>query len=209
MNYVSTLAVLERARELVSNKETWCRGADARNDRGISVGTGSPEAVKFCSQGALQRAVQERVGLVGYTSTVVSFQPIPRATEDTMRVYRIAYDYLNRVSIERYRMSIINVNDDLGREAALECFDIAIQTVKRDARFQRPRRYTPEYVGLATIVKEGDLALPTTPKVATFTLVDATKDNDSIDPELERLLLEANAIESAAEGLADKVLASV
>ena len=200
---------MERARELVSSPSTWTRGADARNSGGTGVGPGSPDAVQFCSQGALQRAIMERVGITGHRAQIIAVSPIPRATEETMRLYREAYRRVDAIAHDKHNMGIISVNDDFGREAALECFDLAIQRFKRDMRFKqnRPRYDAKEIVGLATIVKAGDLAVPTTPKVATFKPL---VEQDVVDPELERLLMEANkVVDAAAEGLADKVLASV
>jgi hypothetical protein len=44
-----------KAYELLSSPEKWTKGAYARDEEGVSISCKSPEAVQFCSLGAIER----------------------------------------------------------------------------------------------------------------------------------------------------------
>ena len=53
------LVVIERARQLISDEQHWCRGAYALGKRGASISFSHPNAVRFCAMGALFKAAFE------------------------------------------------------------------------------------------------------------------------------------------------------
>lgn len=50
--------VFQKAFALVSNPETWCQGVNARDLVGQEADVFSPDAVQFCSLGAIFRACE-------------------------------------------------------------------------------------------------------------------------------------------------------
>lgn len=56
---MKTSEVLSRAKELISKPENWTRAAFARDKDGTSVSWSSPDAVCFCSVGAVRRVAKE------------------------------------------------------------------------------------------------------------------------------------------------------
>ena len=54
-----TLAVLARARGLLSDEQRWCKGSFARCWFDIPVPAGSPFAQRYCALGAIMRAGRE------------------------------------------------------------------------------------------------------------------------------------------------------
>ncbi len=47
--------ILKNARDLISNKENWCRGSFAKDAGGNDIFYGSKEATQFCMIGAFQK----------------------------------------------------------------------------------------------------------------------------------------------------------
>lgn len=85
-----TLAVLARARELLSDERRWCRGSFARGWRGIPVPVGSTVARRYCALGALMRASRELSLSAEDACVTLEWQigrPIPDWNDDPLRTY--------------------------------------------------------------------------------------------------------------------------
>ena len=101
--------LLQAARDLLA-KSGWCRGVNAKSERGKWASLASPRACKFCASGAIQRAGIERgaseetiseacqqlgiqasfqsiaVGLVDFNDTVA------RSKQDVLRLFDAVLD---------------------------------------------------------------------------------------------------------------------
>ena len=124
---VKTIRVLQRARQLVANKDTWTRGSLARDKDGEVINVDNRFAVCFCLEGAVHRSLYEHS---------VNFTENGQGAEDVNRLH-CALDILaQRVHVARRNCTIANhrrplttINDYLGREAALEVLDLAIAEI--------------------------------------------------------------------------------
>ncbi len=56
------LLIIQRAREVISDDQRWCRGSYARGKAGASVSVHHPDARRFCAMGALLLAASELCG---------------------------------------------------------------------------------------------------------------------------------------------------
>jgi hypothetical protein len=103
------LIVIQRAREIISDEQHWCRGSYARGKAGISVAVNDPEARRYCAMGALLLAASE---LSSNDATASS----------------LAYDIAKIVSPTG---SLVFVNDHYGHSAVLSLFDVAAAVLQR------------------------------------------------------------------------------
>jgi hypothetical protein len=99
-----SVAIIERARELIAEPEHWCRGSYARGKGGVSVSVGDSSARRFCAMGALILAALELTG-------------------DIQRGRELAYRAASTIS---QTGSLVFVNDHRGHAAVLALFDKAI-----------------------------------------------------------------------------------
>ncbi len=105
---VPTIDVLRGARMLVANPNTWTKCASARSACGIPLcQVDDPLACRWCARGAIIRSAY-RLGLL-------------------LRDSYPLFAALGRISYRIHcRTSIVRVNDEMGRLAALSVIDAAI-----------------------------------------------------------------------------------
>jgi hypothetical protein len=109
---MNTVEILEKARELISDESRWTKGEFAINAKGEFVDIMSPEACKFCADGALMRVATGEGGLRD-------------------KNYGRAFKKLCAVTPSGFG-SIISFNDKATHVQVLEVFDRAIAAA-RDA----------------------------------------------------------------------------
>lgn len=95
--------IIERARDMIRDRNKWCWGAQARDVRGHPVDPLEADAVKFCAWGALQRSALDVTGSASPTQC--------------MELVR---------QIGRDLTHLVVTNDCYGREAVLALFDAAL-----------------------------------------------------------------------------------
>jgi hypothetical protein len=99
-----TRHVIERARMLIADESQWCRGALARDERGLQVDPTDTTARRRCAFGGLVAAAFELVG-------------------DTRQAHDLANVAARAI---RCSSSLINTNDTEGHAAVLALFDKAL-----------------------------------------------------------------------------------
>jgi hypothetical protein len=99
-----SVAIIERARQIISDPESWCRGSFARGRAGTSVSVRDPAARRYCAMGALILAAIEITG-------------------DATQANELAYSIAKAVSDSG---SLVFINDHHGHGAVLKVFDEAI-----------------------------------------------------------------------------------
>ena len=99
--------VIQRAREIISDEQHWCRGSYARGRAGAPVSINHPDARRYCAMGALMLAAQEMSS--------------DFATAEEL-VYRAA-------QIISPTGSLVVTNDYEGHVAVLALFDAALGTL--------------------------------------------------------------------------------
>ena len=109
MKRVKTLTVLRKVEKLVANSKTWCQGAYARNRQDVPINFRSPEACKFCAEGAIFKTLTDIFG----TYMVRGWPELDQALDDIAK----------RQTGQEY---LLDVNDDLGQEAAVKVIRAAI-----------------------------------------------------------------------------------
>ena len=57
---LDAVRVLERAKEILDDPNSWCKRIDAMNEEGQAVAPSHPTAVKWCLRGAVIRAINEQ-----------------------------------------------------------------------------------------------------------------------------------------------------
>jgi hypothetical protein len=102
------LLIIQRAREIISDEQHWCRGSYARGKAGISVAVNDPDAHRYCAMGALLLAASE----LSSDETIAS---------------SLAHDIAKIVSPTG---SLVFVNDHYGHSAVLSLFDVAMAVVQ-------------------------------------------------------------------------------
>lgn len=108
--------ILKAAKARIADPANWVQTNYAVNAEGVSVGEADPEACKFCAKGAM------------YAALWASFSPDALLPEESRQAFMIGSALLNDAALQNYhRMSIISVNDDLGHDAVMRCYDAAIQ----------------------------------------------------------------------------------
>lgn len=58
MRIGTQIKYLEKARDLIANKENWCQGSYAVDAEGEEVGFRERSAVRFCAQGAVRKVLR-------------------------------------------------------------------------------------------------------------------------------------------------------
>ena len=101
-----SVAIIERARQIISDPDNWCRGSFARGRGGASVSVRDPAARRFCAMGALILAAIEITG-------------------DATQANELAYGIAKTISRTG---SLVFINDRQGHGAILQLFDEALAT---------------------------------------------------------------------------------
>jgi hypothetical protein len=86
----TAVAVLTRARDLISEEQRWCKRAFAVTWLDIPVTTGSRYARRFCALGAIKRAGHELGLPVNEASRALEWQtvrPVPDWNDDKVRTH--------------------------------------------------------------------------------------------------------------------------
>lgn len=109
-----TTQIIERARALIADDHHWCRGELARDERGQRTSPTNWGARRFCALGALIAAAGEITG-----------DP-DRANE----LGRMAADRVSELAVGWKWLSLITVNDLLGRRAVQVLFDRALHRLQ-------------------------------------------------------------------------------
>jgi hypothetical protein len=99
-----SLLIMQRAREIISDDQRWCRGSYARGKAGASISVHHPEARRFCAMGALLLAASE-------------------LCSDDADAGNLAHEVANLLSPTG---SLVFINDYSGHAAVLSLFDTAI-----------------------------------------------------------------------------------
>lgn len=121
-NTETVRAVLTDARALIADEATWTKGVAARNRDGAPVTSTDPEAVCFCTIGAISRAAYQR-GLCDEMHVMVMLD------HAAARIHPMP----GPVAMPEYLRPAAYTNDYLGREAALAMFDNALENLTHDA----------------------------------------------------------------------------
>jgi len=103
---MTTVEILEAARDLIANPARWTQGDFARDEGGVGVNADNGDAVCWCAVGGV-RKVAESIGEL-YEPNIL----------------------LDRASGELYPESesnVVWVNDRLGHDAVLRVYDRAIE----------------------------------------------------------------------------------
>lgn len=104
--------ILVAARTLLSNRSRWTQGAFAKTEKGRVIGPTEANAACFCAMGACRHIGGD---------TQVAHQ---------------AEDALDRAAFAKFGdtdqnvVCIVGVNDELGYEQTLQCFDAAIEETR-------------------------------------------------------------------------------
>lgn len=125
---------LREAKAKITPEESWTSGAYARTPDGVSVMETHPDAVKWCALGAINCVMQNDDRLQKFT----------------------AIRLLDKAARERGKKAIHLVNDELGHEPTLECFDAAVEEVKE----LREKAIAYLRVIKALIEETGDTLIP-------------------------------------------------
>ncbi len=102
------LIIIQRARDLISDQQRWCRGSFARGKAGASVPVNDPEARRFCAMGALMLAANE-------------------ICNDPTDACNLAHEIAKTISPTG---SLVFVNDHYGHAAVISLFDKAIEALQ-------------------------------------------------------------------------------
>lgn len=98
------IAIIRRAREIISDPESWTSGTYARDDQGQSVDPDHRSACRWCALGAIARAAIELDAQPGDGAAAVD------------RLYEAAENM----------QTVVTTNDQLGHAATLSLFDKAL-----------------------------------------------------------------------------------
>ena len=104
--------LLTKAKAVIADPKHWGQGWYAQNAEGHSVGPAEPDAVCWCSVGALDKAAHE---------------------EDTYSTRFAAMKYLTKVSME-CGYEVVDFNDNSSHEAVMRKWDKAIKLAKEDEK---------------------------------------------------------------------------
>lgn len=105
----TTKQTLEAARALIADKAHWTQREPARNDKGEPVSPHNPDAVAFCSVGALIKVTGRAMNA-----------PITR------EFYPEYYAGLTALTLSIHKHSVTGFNDSHKHEEVLQLFDKAI-----------------------------------------------------------------------------------
>jgi hypothetical protein len=95
--------ILTEARCWIADPKRWCQGALVRAENGVETGTGMPDVASACGAGAVIHAARLRG--IEYPA------------------YVDHWNLLDRKAYALRRQTIVQINDQLGREAVLEVYD--------------------------------------------------------------------------------------
>lgn len=107
---VPTIKVLRAARKIVANEGTWTSGVFAKDAANVTIACTDPLAARWCAVGAVQVS-RHRFGLPNWEDA----DPLLCALD---RIAQLEYGN---------NANLACVNDDIGRDAVLGIFDIAIR----------------------------------------------------------------------------------
>ena len=105
--------LLTKAKAVIADPKHWVQGQPAKDAKGQSVGPCTPQAVCWCSLGALEKVTHE---------------------ENTYSTRLMAARYLVRVSAECGYTSTHSFNDNSSHETVMKAWDEAIQLAKEDEK---------------------------------------------------------------------------
>jgi len=119
------LRLLNDARVLIGRPEHWGQGALARNARGQLTKMSAPDAICFCSAGALQVAMRRRIAEV---NKLVPKDCYPEVNSNYSAHFGEVYDYLTSLA----GLDLIDFNDDRDTKYAdvVNLFDLAIDNAE-------------------------------------------------------------------------------
>lgn len=113
MTFVTKLAILKEAREVIREPHNWTQRTYARDMSGDIVTPGDKRACRFCSLGAIHKALQPKVIEFNMSSDVYD------------NLYESVKDSLNG-QLNPSCSSIVYFNDHSKHEDILEMFDKTI-----------------------------------------------------------------------------------
>ena len=105
--------LLIKAKTVIADPKHWMQGWYAKNAEGKSVGPCNPDAVCWCSLGALHAVAHE---------------------ENTYNTRLTAAGYLARVSAECGYSDVPDFNDNSSHETVMKAWDKAIKLAKEDEK---------------------------------------------------------------------------
>ena len=105
--------LLIKAQAVIADPRRWTQGWYAKNAEGKSVGPCKPDAVCWCSVGAIDKVAHE---------------------ESTYAARFAATRYLARVSAECGYSDVSDFNDNSSHEAVMKAWDKAIKLAKEDGK---------------------------------------------------------------------------
>ena len=108
--------LLTKAKAVIADPKHWAQGWYAKDAKGQSVGPRKPDAVCWCSLGALEKVAYE---------------------EDTYKTCLAATGYLFKVSAECGYIGIPYFNDNSSHEAVMKAWDKAIKLAKEEENENR------------------------------------------------------------------------
>lgn len=104
--------VLIRAKKIITDPSNWTTEAFARDTNDFCTGVSDPDAIKFCSSGAIEKALWQIHG-----------------DSDEKKVYGNlvkVFQYMNMTCLMLRKETFINFNDKYTHEEVLDLFDEAI-----------------------------------------------------------------------------------
>lgn len=113
----AVLVTLRDARAGVADPTRWCIRTMATTEQGTPTDVMHSGATKFCAVGHVQHSFLTRYRYKA---------PMSIQTDETVRPITIANHLLDAVANQLWGAYIVQVNDHIGREAVVECFDAAI-----------------------------------------------------------------------------------
>lgn len=119
------LRILTGARALLDSPEKWTREVLARDANGGKVGIRSPDAVCYCSLGALTKAMNDRVAEV---TKLVPLDVHPEVHDQYCTQHDIVFDYLAELA----GGDLVGFNDgpDTKYADVVNLFDLAIDNAE-------------------------------------------------------------------------------
>ena len=108
--------LLTKAKAVIADPRRWVQGVYAKDAEGQVIGTLSPDAVCWCSLGALEKVAHE---------------------ENTYSTHSTAAGYLSKVSDECGYSGIPDFNDNSSHKIVMRAWDRAIFLAKEDENENR------------------------------------------------------------------------
>ena len=105
--------LLIKAKAVIADPKHWAQDQYAKDAKGYSTGPAEPNAVCWCSVGALDKVAYE---------------------ENTYKTCLAATEYLAEVSAECGYSGIPDFNDNSSHEAVMKAWDKAIKLAKEDEK---------------------------------------------------------------------------